>query len=101
QLSEVTFGTGGSSPVRRSSTANPETDRRPGLRTAGTREDTSRGRSLGSPPDGVRRSDDALELALQFFVYRDLMDGIDHVWEDVGWTPITVALAERLRELND
>lgn len=103
QLSEVTFGTGGSRPVRRSSTTNRETgvDPRPGLSAAGSREDTSRRRSLGTQIDGLARSGDALELALQFFVYRDLMDGIDHVLEDGGWTPITVALAERLRELND
>jgi hypothetical protein len=47
------------------------------------------------------RSDDVLCLALRHFIHRDLMDGVDHLMEGVGWTPITAAYARRLRELND
>ena len=45
--------------------------------------------------------EDVLCLALRHFVYRDLTDAADHLMEGVGWTPITVAYAGRLRELNE
>ncbi len=46
-------------------------------------------------------SEDVLLLALRYFVYRDLLDAADHLMEEVGWTPITVAYAKRLRDLNE
>jgi hypothetical protein len=52
------------------------------------------------PLNGVQPGNDALSLALRHFVYRDLVDAADHLMEDVGWTPITYALAARLRDLN-
>ena len=48
-----------------------------------------------------RSDEDGLCTALRFFVYRDLMDAATHLMEGVGWTPITVACAKRLRNLNE
>jgi hypothetical protein len=51
--------------------------------------------ALTEPSDG-----DALSTALHFFVHRDLMDAATHLMDGVGWTPITVQYAQRLRDLN-
>ncbi len=50
----------------------------------------------GSQPS----NDDVLCTALQLLVHRDLMDAAAHLMEGVGWTPITVQYAQRLRDLN-
>ncbi len=77
--------------------ARPHTDESLGLRE---HERMAR-RPGGDPLNGIHASnDDALCLALRHLVYRDLVDAADHLMEDVGWTPITNALAAQLRDLN-
>jgi hypothetical protein len=44
--------------------------------------------------------DDPLCIALRHFMHRDLMDAADHLMDGAGWSPITVALAHRLRDLD-
>jgi hypothetical protein len=43
--------------------------------------------------------EDVLETALRYFVQRDLMNAATYL-EPVGWTPMTIEFACRLRELN-
>jgi len=45
-------------------------------------------------------NEDVLCTALRLLVHRDLMDAATHLMEDVGWTPMTVEYARRLRDLN-
>ena len=47
-----------------------------------------------------RSEEDVLCTALCLLVHRDLMDAATHLMEDVGWTPMTVEYARRLRDLN-
>jgi hypothetical protein len=52
--------------------------------------------NLSEPAD-----EDVLCTALRLLVHRDLMDAATHLMEDVGWTPMTVEYARRLRDLNE
>jgi hypothetical protein len=45
-------------------------------------------------------TDDALGAALQLLVMRDLLDASAHLMEDTGWAPLTVAYAQRLRDVQ-
>ena len=52
--------------------------------------------NLSDPSD-----EDVLCTALRLLVHRDLMDAATHLMEDVGWTPMTMEYARRLRDLNE
>ena len=52
-----------------------------------------------APGGTTATREDVLETALRYFVQRDLMNAATYR-EPVGWTPMTVEFAMRLRELN-
>jgi hypothetical protein len=52
-------------------------------------------RAVVAFPDG-----DPVCMALSALVNRDLMEAAMHPDEDVGWTPLTIKFARRLRELH-
>jgi hypothetical protein len=49
---------------------------------------------------GTATREDVLETALRFFIQRDLMNAATYR-EPIGWTPMTIEFALRLRELNN